>query len=77
MSPAGRRLIACTVALSATSATGFAQSTGRVDDATLVRRMDAYVAPLVTHTYPLDDAATAFETALHKSSGAIKVTVLP
>lgn len=35
------------------------------------------VAPLITHTYPLDQAGKAFETALDKTTGAIKVTVLP
>ena len=34
------------------------------------------VARLVTHTYPLEEAARAFETSLDKRSGAIKVTVL-
>jgi threonine dehydrogenase-like Zn-dependent dehydrogenase len=28
---------------------------------------------MVTHTYPLDEAATAFETATSKTGGAIKV----
>ena len=35
------------------------------------------VAPLVTHTFPLDQASEAFDIALDKRSGAIKVTVLP
>jgi len=48
--PAARRLIiACTAALSATSGTGLAQTATRVDDATLRRRIDAYVAPFAEH----------------------------
>ena len=39
------RLELCTAALSAISATGFAQTPARIDDATLRRRIDAYVAP--------------------------------
>ena len=43
----------------------------------LLAKYQGLVAPLVTHTYPLAQAAEAFATALDKSSGAIKVTVLP
>lgn len=42
----------------------------------LLDKYTAVVAPLVTHTYPLDQASEAFATALDKRSGAIKVTVL-
>jgi 2-desacetyl-2-hydroxyethyl bacteriochlorophyllide A dehydrogenase len=44
--------------------------------ALLDRYADA-AARLVTHTYPLERAGEAFATALDKTSGAIKVTVLP
>ena len=43
-----RQLIVCTLALSAGSSSGLAQS-ARIDDATLVRRIDAYVAPFAEH----------------------------
>lgn len=43
----------------------------------LLSKYEDRVAPLVTHTYPLEQAAEAFQTALDKRSGAIKVTVLP
>ena len=43
----------------------------------LLAKYQDLVAPLVTHTYPLEQAAEAFATALDKRSGAIKVTVLP
>lgn len=43
----------------------------------LLSRYQDVVAPLVTHTYPLDRANEAFATALDKTTGAIKVTVLP
>ena len=43
----------------------------------LLAKYEDKVAPLVTHTYPLDQAPEAFATALDKRSGAIKVTVLP
>ena len=48
-------------------------------DATLalLAKYQDVVAPLVTHTYSLDQASTAFATSLDKHSGAIKVTVLP
>ena len=53
---------------------------GRVSDydatLALLAKYKDRVAPLVTHTYPLDKAAEAFATALNKGSGAIKVTVL-
>jgi len=41
----------------------------------LVRSGRIDLAPMVTHTYPLDEAATAFETATSKTGGAIKVLV--
>jgi CubicO group peptidase (beta-lactamase class C family) len=47
--PTVGRLVLCTVALSGAPAMGFAQSSARVDDATLVRRIDAYVGPLGAH----------------------------
>jgi CubicO group peptidase (beta-lactamase class C family) len=40
------RLIVCAAALTAGSATGLAQSAPRIDDATLKRRIDTYLAPL-------------------------------
>lgn len=43
----------------------------------LLARYQDLVAPLVTHTYSLEEASQAFDTALDKKSGAIKVTVLP
>jgi 2-desacetyl-2-hydroxyethyl bacteriochlorophyllide A dehydrogenase len=43
----------------------------------LLAKYQDRVAPLVTHTYPLEQASEAFKTALDKRSGAIKVTVLP
>ena len=33
--------------------------------------------PMVTHRFPLDDAADAFEVASSKSGGAIKVVLTP
>ena len=48
------------------------------DDAlALLQKYHAVVEPLVTHTYPLAQAAEAFATSVDKRSGAIKVTVLP
>lgn len=43
----------------------------------LLSKYEPIVAPLVTHTYPLEQASEAFATALDKRSGAIKVTVIP
>src|SRR5436190_1738142 len=43
------RVVAFTAALSTASVTALAQAPARVDDATLVRRIDAYVAPLAAH----------------------------
>ncbi len=43
----------------------------------LLHKYHEVVAPLVTHTFPLDQASEAFDIALDKRSGAIKVTVLP
>lgn len=48
-----------------------------VETLALLAKYNDLVAPLVTHTYPLDRANEAFATALDKRSGAIKVTVLP
>ena len=47
--PAIARLVVCTVAPLLGPAAGLAQSASRVDDATLIRRIDAYVAPLAAH----------------------------
>lgn len=47
------------------------------DTLALLAKYQDVVAPLVTHTYPLAQANEAFATSLDKSSGAIKVTVLP
>jgi 2-desacetyl-2-hydroxyethyl bacteriochlorophyllide A dehydrogenase len=41
----------------------------------LVRSGRIDLAPMVTHTYPLDRIAEAFETAVSKTGGAIKVLV--
>ena len=49
MSIAGRFVIACIAACFITSLSASAQTTARVDDATLVRRIEAYVAPLAAH----------------------------
>jgi len=43
----------------------------------LLERYQTAVAPLVTHTFPLEEASEAFAVAVDKRSGAIKVTVLP
>ena len=43
----------------------------------LLHKYDELVAPLVTHTFPLDRTAEAFAASVDKRSGAIKVTVLP
>ena len=43
----------------------------------LVRSGRIDLEPMVTHTFPLEDAAEAFETAADKSRGAIKVVVTP
>lgn len=43
----------------------------------LIQKYHDRVAPLVTHTFPLEHASEAFATAFDKRSGAIKVTVLP
>ncbi len=42
----------------------------------LLERYNDIVSKLITHTYSLDQASEAFDTALDKKSGAIKVTVL-
>lgn len=47
------------------------------DTLALLQKYHAVVEPLVTHTYPLEQAAEAFATSVDKRSGAIKVTVLP
>jgi len=49
MSIVGRVIIAGTVAFSAATMTAFAQTARPVDDATLVRRIDAYLAPIAMH----------------------------
>lgn len=43
----------------------------------LVRSGRIDLAPMVTHRYPLEQAADAFETAASKNGGAIKVVVEP
>jgi threonine dehydrogenase-like Zn-dependent dehydrogenase len=43
----------------------------------LLRRGTIDLSPLVTHTFPLDDIHTAFETAEKRLQGAIKVVVKP
>lgn len=43
----------------------------------LLARYETLVAPLVTHTFSLEDAADAFAVAVDKRGGAVKVTVLP
>lgn len=43
----------------------------------LVRSGRIDLAPMVTHTFGLEDVAEAFEMAAEKSSGAIKVLVQP
>jgi threonine dehydrogenase-like Zn-dependent dehydrogenase len=43
----------------------------------LVRSGRVDLSPMVTHSFPLDQAAEAFETASSKSGGAIKVLVQP
>ena len=47
------------------------------DTLALLQKYHALVKPLVTHTFPLDQASEAFATSVDKHSGAIKVTVLP
>ena len=43
----------------------------------LVRSGRIDLDPMVTHRFPLDDVAEAFETAASKAGGAIKVVVTP
>lgn len=45
--------------------------------AALTGRYETELRNLTTHQFDLDDVTDAFETAADKSSGAIKVTVLP
>lgn len=47
------------------------------DTLALLQKYHQIVAPLVTHTFPLDRATEAFAASVDKHSGAIKVTVLP
>jgi 2-desacetyl-2-hydroxyethyl bacteriochlorophyllide A dehydrogenase len=59
---------------------GYGRWGGRADyeDAVaLLARHRAELAPLVTHTFPLERAADAFAAAADKRSGAIKVVVTP
>ncbi|MHB8578103.1 MAG: zinc-dependent alcohol dehydrogenase [Dehalococcoidia bacterium] len=66
--------------LTIVGAFGYDHEGPRSDYEETILLLDKYrdlVAPLVTHTYPLDRAADAFATALDKATGAIKVTVLP
>ena len=43
----------------------------------LLGRRDVDLSPLLTHTFPLDQVHTAFETAEKRLGGAIKVVVQP
>jgi len=43
----------------------------------LLGKLDSAVAPLVTHRFALDDVVPAFETAMDKGTGSIKVQVVP
>lgn len=43
----------------------------------LLRRGTIDIAPLITHTFPLDQIHTAFETAEQRREGALKVVVKP
>jgi threonine dehydrogenase-like Zn-dependent dehydrogenase len=43
----------------------------------LLSRQAIDISPLITHTFPLDDIHTAFETAEQRLEGAIKVVVKP
>ena len=43
----------------------------------LLSRQTIDIAPLVTHTFPLDQIHAAFETAEQRLGGAIKVVVEP
>lgn len=43
----------------------------------LLSRQAIDISPLITHTFPLDDIHTAFETAEQRLDGAIKVVVKP
>ena len=43
----------------------------------LLRRGAIDIAPLVTHTFPLDQIHTAFETVIERRDGALKVVVKP
>ena len=59
---------------------GYGRWGGRADyeDAiALLARNQERLAPLVTHTFPLDAAPDAFATAADKRSGAIKVVITP
>jgi threonine dehydrogenase-like Zn-dependent dehydrogenase len=43
----------------------------------LVRSGRLDLTPMVTHSFPLEEAAKAFETAASRTDGAIKVLVKP
>ena len=61
-------------------AVGYGRTGPRTEFGLAVDLLDEFVdelAPLVTHTFSLDRAAEAFATADDKSSGSIKVRLLP
>ena len=43
----------------------------------LLGDLDTSLAPLITHRFSLDDVVPAFETAMNKASGSIKVQIEP